>query len=173
MASAFSFPAIELSEAIIPLQVLPEDWTQRESYWSLKLNKTNIKWWFIINLNIRKNKFWLINSCFSYILSKYHYLCTMKTLLDVHTHTIASGHAFSSLQEMTLTAKEKGLDILGITEHGPNIPGTCILSISETFIVFHASSMESNWCLEQNSTSSIRREISISTRITGVCWISE
>lgn len=47
----------------------------------------------------------------------------MKTLLDVHTHTIASGHAFSSLQEMTLTAKEKGLDILGITEHGPNIPG--------------------------------------------------
>ena len=49
----------------------------------------------------------------------------MKTLLDVHTHTIASGHAFSSLQEMTLTAKEKGLDILGITEHGPNIPGTC------------------------------------------------
>ena len=58
----------------------------------------------------------------------------MKTLLDVHTHTIASGHAFSSLQEMTLTAKEKGLDILGITEHGPNIPGTCDpVFISETF----------------------------------------
>ena len=49
----------------------------------------------------------------------------MKTLLDVHTHTIASGHAFSSLQEMTLAAKEKGLEILGITEHGPHIPGTC------------------------------------------------
>lgn len=49
----------------------------------------------------------------------------MKTLLDVHTHTIASGHAFSTLQEMTLAAKEKGLKILGITEHGPNIPGTC------------------------------------------------
>ena len=49
----------------------------------------------------------------------------MKTLLDVHTHTIASGHAFSTLQEMTLAAKEKGLEILGITEHGPNIPGTC------------------------------------------------
>ena len=32
----------------------------------------------------------------------------MKTLLDVHTHTIASGHAYSSLQEMTLAAKEKG-----------------------------------------------------------------
>ena len=50
----------------------------------------------------------------------------MKTLLDVHTHnTIASGHAYSSLQEMTLAAKEKGLEILGITEHGPHIPGTC------------------------------------------------
>ena len=49
----------------------------------------------------------------------------MKTLLDVHTHTIASGHAFSSLQEMTMAAKEKGLEILGITEHGPHIPGTC------------------------------------------------
>lgn len=50
---------------------------------------------------------------------------TMKTLLDVHTHTIASGHAFSSLQEMAKAAAEKGLKILGITEHGPNIPGTC------------------------------------------------
>ena len=49
----------------------------------------------------------------------------MKTLLDVHTHTVASGHAFSTLQEMTLAAKDKGLDILGITEHAPGIPGTC------------------------------------------------
>ncbi len=46
-------------------------------------------------------------------------------LLDVHTHTIASGHAFSSLQEMVKAASEKGLQILGITEHAPGIPGTC------------------------------------------------
>ena len=46
-------------------------------------------------------------------------------LLDVHTHTIASGHAFSSLQEMVHTAADKGLKILGITEHAPGIPGTC------------------------------------------------
>lgn len=46
-------------------------------------------------------------------------------LLDVHTHTIASGHAFSSLQEMVHAAAEKGLQILGITEHAPGIPGTC------------------------------------------------
>lgn len=46
-------------------------------------------------------------------------------LLDVHTHTIVSGHAFSSLQEMVKTAAEQGLEIFGITEHGPSIPGTC------------------------------------------------
>ena len=49
----------------------------------------------------------------------------MKTLLDVHTHTIASGHAFSTMQEMAQAAAEKGLQLLGITEHAPGIPGTC------------------------------------------------
>lgn len=51
----------------------------------------------------------------------------MDILLDVHTHTIASGHAFSTLQEMVRTAADKGLKILGITEHSPGIPGTCEL----------------------------------------------
>ncbi len=45
--------------------------------------------------------------------------------LDVHTHTIASGHAISTIQEMAMAAKEKGLKLLGITEHAPGIPGTC------------------------------------------------
>ncbi len=49
----------------------------------------------------------------------------MKTLLDVHTHTVASGHAYSTLQEMAKTASEKGLKILGVTEHTEGIPGTC------------------------------------------------
>lgn len=48
-----------------------------------------------------------------------------KIELDVHTHTIASGHAFSTLQEMAAGASEKGLKLLGITEHAPGIPGTC------------------------------------------------
>ena len=51
----------------------------------------------------------------------------MTTLLDVHTHTIASGHAYSSLQEMVQAAADKHLQVLGITEHGPSIPGTCPL----------------------------------------------
>ena len=41
----------------------------------------------------------------------------MKIELDVHTHTIASGHAFSTLQEMAQAAADKGLKVLGITEH--------------------------------------------------------
>ena len=49
----------------------------------------------------------------------------MNIELDVHTHTIMSGHAFSTLQEMALAASEKGLKVLGITEHSPGIPGTC------------------------------------------------
>lgn len=49
----------------------------------------------------------------------------MQSLVDVHTHTIMSGHAFNTLMEMVTTAQEKGLKIYGITEHGPGIPGTC------------------------------------------------
>lgn len=49
----------------------------------------------------------------------------MKIELDMHTHTIASGHAFSTLQEMARAGAEKGLKLLGITEHTSGIPGTC------------------------------------------------
>ena len=48
-----------------------------------------------------------------------------KILLDVHSHTVASGHAYSTLQEMVAAAAQKGIEVLGITEHGPSIPGTC------------------------------------------------
>jgi len=49
----------------------------------------------------------------------------IKIELDVHTHTIASGHAFSTLQEMVQAAADKGLKLLGITEHSSGIPGSC------------------------------------------------
>lgn len=49
----------------------------------------------------------------------------MNCLLDLHTHTLASGHAYSTIMEMAKAASEKGLRYLGITEHGPHIPGTC------------------------------------------------
>lgn len=49
----------------------------------------------------------------------------MNIELDVHTHTLMSGHAFSTLQEMAQEAAARGLKLLGITEHSPGIPGTC------------------------------------------------
>lgn len=49
----------------------------------------------------------------------------MKDILDMHTHTIASGHAYNTIKEMSLAARSKGLEILGISEHAPSLPGTC------------------------------------------------
>lgn len=49
----------------------------------------------------------------------------MKYVLDSHTHTLASGHAYNTIREMTTAAFEKGLSLLAITEHSVNMPGTC------------------------------------------------
>lgn len=49
----------------------------------------------------------------------------MKFELDVHTHTIASGHAYATVHEMAKAAADHGLQLLGITEHAAGIPGTC------------------------------------------------
>lgn len=49
----------------------------------------------------------------------------MKLVLDTHTHSIASGHAYSTIQEMAQAASEKGLKLLGISEHAPAMEGTC------------------------------------------------
>lgn len=49
----------------------------------------------------------------------------MKFIADTHSHTIASGHAYSTIKEMAAAAKEKGLKALALTEHAPEMPGTC------------------------------------------------
>ena len=49
----------------------------------------------------------------------------MEFKLDVHTHTIASGHAYATVTEMVKAASERGLELIGITEHAKGIPGTC------------------------------------------------
>lgn len=45
----------------------------------------------------------------------------MKILTDLHTHTSASSHAYSTLYENVLGAKEKGLELIAMTNHGPNM----------------------------------------------------
>lgn len=49
----------------------------------------------------------------------------MNIVIDTHSHTIASGHAYNTIEEMAKAASEKGIKILAITEHAPNMPGTC------------------------------------------------
>ncbi|WP_418462578.1 phosphatase [Frisingicoccus sp.] len=49
----------------------------------------------------------------------------MRIELDTHTHTLASGHAYSTIAEMIDAAAQKGLKLLGITEHAPAMPGSC------------------------------------------------
>lgn len=50
----------------------------------------------------------------------------MKSILaDLHMHTLVSGHAFGTIREMADGASQKGLQLIGITDHGPGIPGAC------------------------------------------------
>jgi len=44
-------------------------------------------------------------------------------LIDVHTHTVLSSHAYSTLIENAKYAKEIGLKYLGVSDHGPALPG--------------------------------------------------
>ena len=46
-------------------------------------------------------------------------------LCDLHTHTIISGHAYSTLKENIEEAKKKGLKFLGTSEHSQKMPGSC------------------------------------------------
>ncbi|MDL2273578.1 phosphatase [Oscillospiraceae bacterium OttesenSCG-928-G22] len=47
----------------------------------------------------------------------------MNIIADLHTHTVAAGHAFSTLYENCLAAKERGLSHIALTEHAPAMPG--------------------------------------------------
>ncbi len=47
----------------------------------------------------------------------------MKLVADLHTHSVASGHAYCTINEMAQAAAEKGLKMIAITDHGPNMPG--------------------------------------------------
>ncbi len=55
----------------------------------------------------------------------------MKIIADLHTHTISCGHGYSSLEEMAEGARQNGIQILGTTDHGPNMPGAAGLKYFE------------------------------------------
>lgn len=47
----------------------------------------------------------------------------MEILVDMHTHTIASGHAYSTIDENMRAAAEKNMKIVAMTDHTPSMPG--------------------------------------------------
>lgn len=47
----------------------------------------------------------------------------MKAIIDLHTHALASGHAYSTIKENIEYAKINGLKYYGISDHGINMPG--------------------------------------------------
>lgn len=47
----------------------------------------------------------------------------MNDIFDLHTHTIASGHAYNTLYEMIQAAAEKKLALYGCSDHTPAMPG--------------------------------------------------
>lgn len=46
----------------------------------------------------------------------------MKLIADLHTHTIASTHAYSTLAEMVACAKQLGYCAMAVTDHAPASP---------------------------------------------------
>lgn len=48
---------------------------------------------------------------------------TLRIEADLHTHTVASGHAYSTIDEITREASNRGLQLVGMTDHGPATPG--------------------------------------------------
>jgi len=47
-----------------------------------------------------------------------------KLIADIHLHTLVSGHAYGTIREMVNSANKQELQLIGISEHGPGIPGT-------------------------------------------------
>ncbi|MDD2533741.1 MAG: phosphatase [Eubacteriales bacterium] len=43
---------------------------------------------------------------------------------DCHVHTVASGHAFGTIEEIAGYCRRKGLEGFVLTDHGPAIPGS-------------------------------------------------
>lgn len=59
----------------------------------------------------------------------------MRDIIDIHTHTVASGHAYNTLYEMAASAAKKGVQVFGSSDHAPNMPGSCDAFYFINFVV--------------------------------------
>lgn len=60
----------------------------------------------------------------------------MKFVLDTHCHTVASGHAYSTVQEIAKYASEIGLELVAVTDHSDKLPGGAHLFIFTIYMSF-------------------------------------
>ncbi|MDD3718535.1 MAG: PHP domain-containing protein [Actinomycetota bacterium] len=44
--------------------------------------------------------------------------------VDLHVHSVASGHAYSTVEECARAAAERGLEAFAVSDHGPAMPGS-------------------------------------------------
>lgn len=51
---------------------------------------------------------------------------SIKTYADLHTHSLASQHAYSTLSELCDAAKARGMSAIALTDHGPGMPDGAI-----------------------------------------------
>ena len=80
----------------------------------------------------------------------------MKAIMDLHTHTLAAGHAYSTLLENIDAALAMGLQYLGMSEHGPTSPGG---PHNFSSLVFHTIYTNSTNILKTNELRTIHRYI--------------
>lgn len=68
----------------------------------------------------------------------------MNLIIDIHNHTIASGHAYSTIMEIVEVASKKGLKVVGITDHGPAMPGVLgeFFTANQNIIPTHINGIE-------------------------------
>lgn len=59
----------------------------------------------------------------------------MKFIADTHSHSLMSGHAYSTIKEMAKAAADRGLEMLALTEHAPKMPNTCGLYYFQNLVV--------------------------------------
>ena len=60
---------------------------------------------------------------------------------DLHVHSIASGHAFSTIQKLSEAAAKRGLKMIALTDHGPNYQVLLMNFISIGYLIFLKSLM--------------------------------
>lgn len=49
--------------------------------------------------------------------------------IDLHLHTIASGHAYSTINEYIIQAKKNGMKVIGLADHGPGNNETIVSEV--------------------------------------------